>query len=154
MPSIIELAEMERQVFGAAQQPQFDSTDAKFAKFLLENDNVPKGMLELFWPFFDKEIANTNFEKADVDSILLDLNIAILNFKMSHPDFEMTYEEVTNLDMMRPKAFMRAMRSTGGVSRERALQATQIRQLLGGESQAPQGGIMSSLGGLIGGKKK
>lgn len=153
-PTILELAEMERRCFPDANQPQFEDSTSKFNSFLLSNDKVPEGMLALFWPFFDKELALSNLDKEDVKTLLLDLKIAILNRKMSYPDFEMTYEEVTNLDMMQPKTFMRAMRSTGGMGRERAIEATQIRQILGGESTAPQGGIISSIAGMLPGKKK
>jgi hypothetical protein len=47
------------------------------------------------------------------------------------------------------------MRSTGGLGRERAVEATQIRQILSGEGgTTPTGGIMSSLAAMIPGKKK
>jgi len=155
MPTLAEIADLERKVFADSAQPTFETTEARFSKWQLENENVPKGLTELFWPFFDKELALSNLMPEDVKTLLLELKIATLNFKMSHPDFEMTYEEVTNLDMLRPKTFMRAMRSTGGTGRERAIEATQIRQILTGEhTTAPQGGIMSSIMGAIPGMGK
>jgi hypothetical protein len=156
MPTIQELADLERKVFTDVGGPAFDDNTSKFNEFLLRNAHVPKDFAEKFWVVFENELALTNFERGDVDIMISELDIAILNWKMSHAHFETTQDDVTNLDMLRAKTFMRAMRSTGGLGRERAVEATQIRQILSGEGgTSPQGGIMSSLAALNPlGKKK
>jgi len=154
MLSVAELVEMEKRVgFADGSSKAFDSTEAKFNAFLLENEHVPLAFAEKFWAFFEKEMALTNLEREDVKGLMTELDIAVLNWKMGHPHFETTQDDIMNLDMLRAKLFIRAMRSTGGISRERAIEATQIRQILGGESSAPQGGIMSAIANALPGKK-
>jgi len=155
MPSIEELVMLQRAVEQTATPSAFESESIKFAQFMLENNNknIPEHLLVQFWPFLDVEQALTNLNPPDVKLLMDELRIATLNIKMAHPDYEKSYDDVTNWDGMRAKTFSKLMRSTGGMQRERALQATQIRQLLTNEGDSAKGGILSKLGGMFGGRK-
>lgn len=156
MAGILELKQLEKESdnFSEEQVKNFETESYRFIKFLLENEkNMPENLVALFWPFFDKEMALSNFSDRDVALLMDDLRISILNLKMSIPDFKKTYNDIIHLDNLKPKFFAKIKRSTGGMNRERALEATQIRQFLTNETEQVRGGILSRLAGIFGGRK-
>lgn len=154
MAGILELSQMEKTGQQLAQDTGFETESYRFIKYLLEHDkNLPAGVMEKFWPFFSKQMTLSNFNDKDVMTLLDDLKIAILDFKMSIPDFKKTYDDIMILDGLRPTVLAIVKRSTGGMMRERALEATQIKQFLTNEQERTSGGIMAKLGSIFGGRK-
>jgi len=157
MPGLLELQALQKQSdsIDAEKFSQFDTESFRFIKFLLDNEkeNLPANIMKIFWPFFDKEVPLSNFDNVDVKVMMDELRIAILNLKMSVPDFKKTYNDIINLDGLRPKFYARIKRATGGMQRERALESTQIRQFLTNEMETAKGGILSRIAGIFGGRK-
>jgi hypothetical protein len=162
MAGILELAQMDRSVSQMGGQDNFqglDSENLRFAKTLLDDDfkNIPTDFLPIitktFWVFRDKELALTNLEPNDVDILMSDLRIAILNYKQSIPDYELSYDKIISLDQMYAKVYVKLKRSTGGMNRERAMLTMQIKQFLTNEQERSGGGIMGTIKGMFGGRK-
>jgi hypothetical protein len=156
MTTLAELEELERGVQRPPQpQNQFESESFRFSKFLLEDDkeNVPEKVPEEFWPFFDKELALSNFSDQDAKIMMHELRIATIDLKMEIPDYSKTLNMLKHLDLLRVKSFAKIKRATGGTGRERALFASQIRQFLTSEEDKPRGGFLSRVTGIFGGRK-
>lgn len=135
------------------EMPKMKSETRELIEILVEDDKaklgVPKDISEKFWVFFDKELALSNLEKADVQQILHISNILRIDSLLEQPDYKINFDDIKHLDMIQLKAFIKAKRSTGGLGRERGLVATQIRQIWTPEMQRPSGGIMSKIGGIF-----
>ena len=156
MAGILELSQVDRITEPTHQEmlKGFQAEDFRFLQMILENEkNHPEELDKLFWPFFDKEQALTNFTDVDVKVQMENLHIAILNYKMSIPDYRKTYNDIIHLDNMRAKLFAKVKRSTGGLNRERAIQATHIKQLIANEQEVAKGGILSRIGGIFRGRR-
>lgn len=156
MASLEEMLALQKMTETTPIQTGFEGESIRFAQFLLEdhNKNIPEMFLKQFWSFFDIEPALTNLTDQDCALLMHDLRIAILNYKMSLPDFQKSYSDIMYLDQLETKFFAKIKRSTGGVNRERALQATQIRQFLTGDGESSaRGGILSRIGGMFKGRQ-
>ncbi len=135
----------------------FEAEAFKFGKLMIEDnpDNYPEKLRENFWMVFDKELALTNLEKEDITKLMFMFDIAKLDFKMSKAPFELSFEELKNLDMLEMKMFAKIKRSTGGMQRERGLfaQQHQIRQFITNEHEQPKGGFLSKIGSVFSGRR-
>jgi hypothetical protein len=126
----------------------FEGENAKLKKFILENDAiVPQAEIESFWGFMDKENELTNFDKNDIKIGLLWYDIAKINLMRSMPSYQFTYPLSRMIDQGRWKFLVKAKRSTGDTQRERALLATEFRELRIPEKQKSGGGFLGMFGG-------
>jgi len=156
-----DLERLDKQIASqeAEQRATFESETNRFSEFLLEDNlrNIPKtfmgnndnAFLQDFWIAFDKEMALTNLEPNDVRYIMDHFEIARLNALMRHPDYKLDFNDVSQLNLAKMKIFIKAKRSTGGINRERALIASQIRQFLTNEQETPKGGIFGRIGAIF-----
>lgn len=131
----------------------FESELARFNKFLIQNDEqlLPMNITEKFWAFMDKEVSLSNLSKDDIRYCMLKFSIAKINAMMSMPDYKLTFETIANIDQAELKTFLKAKRSIGGPDRERALIATQIKEIrMTEKEQKVRGNIFSR---LFGGKQ-
>ena len=130
----------------------------ELGEFLLEDDpkkiSVPEEFRKRFWIVFDKELALSNFDKDDVKRLMFSLDIIKLDVLIGTPDFEVSFEDMMQFDEIEMKAFVKIMRSTGGVNRERSLLTTQIKQFLTRSMDQPKGGFLSKFGAMLPGRKK
>jgi hypothetical protein len=126
----------------------FEGEMHKFNKFLIENGNLPSKVEDNFWAFMDKEMAISNLEKEDIKRGLLWFDIAKIDVMMSQPDYKLDFETIKNIDQARFKSLVRMKRSFGGMERERALLATQIKDIRTSETErAKEGNILSRIFG-------
>lgn len=162
-------AEMDR-VFDASQQnliyektadtltPEqgyFEGEQWKFSQRLLDNDEItPKFIIENFPAFMDREMALTNMDKDVVKRIMLYYDIAKIDYMMSKPDFKHNFEELRMIDQARVKTLCKALRSTGGPDRERALITTQIRELRIPNQARQSGGFLGGITRFFGGGRQ
>ena len=137
------------------QQQAFESESLRFQQGLIKStdENTPKYMPRNFWAFFDSELPLTNLNPQDVQKLMMVLKVTTLYGKMAIPDYKKSYEDLQFLSQLRVKAFSRMMRSTGGMQRERALQATQIHQVISNEPVQGRSGILQRVAGAFGGRK-
>jgi len=154
MATINELEELQQteKIFDESSSG-FESETFRFGKLILEDDTrfVPEDMMEKFWITFDKEMALSNFEKDDINWMMLNLDIAKIDLMLNSYESEIDFDKIRNFDLMRMKMLAKIKRSTGNMTRERALfaQQHQIKQLIMNEPDQPKGGI---LGRIFGGR--
>jgi hypothetical protein len=157
MATLEELEALEKSEKAEKEKYErgFESEGYRFSQFLLEDnmDNVPEGVAQQFWPFFDKELALSNFTETDARILMSELKIAILDLKMEIPDYKKDLNTLKHLDLLRVKSFAKIKRATGGTGRERALFATQIRQFLTSEEERPKGGFLSKVSSIFRGRR-
>ncbi len=150
---ILELQELDNAEKNALKPELdiFENETAKFNKFLIENDPtiLPKSIKENLWVFTDKELAISNLDKDDIKRGLLWFDIAKIDWMMSQPDYKLDFNTIANIDQARFRALVRMKRSFGGMERERALIATQIKEI-----RTPEKKSGSFLSRIFGGVKK
>lgn len=162
MAELAELiaADKENRPIKRGTDDGFESESYRFAKIILKDDdilnNIPLNMPEIFWICFDKELALSNFQPEDVRWFLQQFEMAKIDYMMSRPEEDLTFDEIRQFEMMRMKIIAKLKRSEGGMLRERALfaQQHQIRQFMTNEISQPSGGILSKIGGFLGGGKR
>lgn len=151
MQQILELQELSRQD-NSTLKPEpdyFENENTKFQKFLIENDEsiLPPMIKKKLWVFTDKELAISNLDKEDIKRGLLWFDIAKIDWMMNQPDYKLDFGTIADIDQTRFRALVRMKRSFGGQDRERALIATQIKEIRTPERKS--GGIISRIfGGL------
>jgi len=155
----IELEQLKNinEVEFAQEPPEIKSDGREFAEFLLEDEQkkikVPENFMSNFWISFDKEMALTNLTDDDIKKLMLTQKIVRLDTIMEQPDFKLKFHDLKHLDQVEMKTFIKSKRSSGGMGRERALLATQIKQFKAdAESDRPRGGMLSKIGSFFKGR--
>jgi hypothetical protein len=151
MQEILELQELGKKESEALhpEPDYFDQEMMRFHKFLIENDEtlMPPEIKDKMWVFMDRELAVSNLDKDDIKRGLIWFDIAKIDWMMSQPDYKLSFETMRNLDQMRFRALVRMKRSFGGMERERALIATQIKEIRTPERKG--GGFWSRMFGGV-----
>jgi hypothetical protein len=160
MASLEELQQLEQFVDPRSVQSEneriemLSSEQFKFSQLLLKDEmvNVKPDISKKWWVFFDKEMSLTGLTIEDRQWIMSNWDIIKIDNLMAKPDFDLRFEDQNDFANMRVKAFIKISRSIGA-DRERVLLTTQIKQLMTNENEQIQGGFLSKLGSLFGGKK-
>jgi len=130
---LLELKELSKNDDSNLQYDSnyFDQQVLQFNKFIIENDRtiLPPDIEKYFWVFNDKELALSNFDNNDIKRIMLWFDIAKINYMMGIPDYKLTFDMMRDIDEMWVKTLAKIKRSSGGMERERALLATQIKEI-------------------------
>lgn len=155
MADIDQLVAINKLEETARNSPGFESESTRFAKFQLDSkdENTPSNLPHDFWAFFDNEMALSNLNPQDVEKLMQVLKVATIYSKMATADYSKTYQDFMFLSQLRAKFFARVMRSTGGIQRERAIQATQIHQVLSNDTPQVRSGILQRVAGAFGGRR-
>lgn len=164
MASMVDLQQLEKSASEMKPSPEvdrqylkklFEAENLNFSRFLLEEDIdlLPKGFAENFWVAFDKELALTNLNDIDVQAILERIDLVRLDTIMQTPDFRLNWDAIKHLDQLGIKTFVKAKRSTGGINRERAMLASEVKQFLTNEIEGVKGGFLSKIAGFVKGRK-
>lgn len=123
----------------------------RFTQLLIDDKSIPKEWADKFWAFSDREMAVSNIEKADVPTLMNMFDVARLDFLMSKPDYDFSWEDNATLSNLRTKFFVKVKRSVNAT--ERRLLATQIRQIItDNRSGQEKAGFLKRIFGF-GGKK-
>ena len=151
---VTDIQEMAEEELRESQE--FDNEAYKFAKLLITDDRLAddEELMKKFWIVFDKDVSLSNLTEEDVKSLLLWFDILKIDYLMSKYEDEIDFRKIRNIDALRAKLLVKAKRSTGGLTRDRALfaQQHQIKELVVGSKEAPKGGILGRIASLFGGR--
>jgi len=137
-------------------RPQgFETEMFRFAKLIISDEDlrdVDPELRKRFWLVFDKELALSNFDKQDLEWLMLAFDCAKIDYMMSKYEDEIDFKKLQHLDMIKLKFIAKLRRSVGGMMRERALfaQQHQIKQVMVSEKDQPSGGILSKIASAFG----
>jgi len=126
------------EILGEGQTP--------FAKFMLDNKEIPEELKKILPLYFDKEFALTNISRDDAHKLRLNFRNSILRFYNSIPKVALTSDTIALVSQMEALFYAKIMRSTGGRDRERALYVTTIAAQEKPEVKEKKGGILSRFG--------
>ena len=122
-------------------------------KHYVEEPNVPKPLLKKFWQFMSRTLIYTFLTREDVyNKVGNALLIARINELQSKPPYEITHEDITDMDAVSFHAEMMALRAVGSskyVINERTLGASQFAQRISsntGEQGKGKSGLIKFLG--------
>ena len=125
-PTIAEI-EAERAQAHRQVQEILTSDKTNFAKFILQNDDIPSNLKEKFPIFCRKVLALSNIQTPQqLEKVMLGFRIAELDLYDYAAPNTISAEDMKQISQLETNTYLEALRSMGGRDRERAQFQTAI----------------------------